>query len=168
MGPVLPHLAGVVWQVADCEGKNDDYKHPYDATPCSQYFLRGRRVVWFCNQRWSTSRRRYAAEDSGTTAPTRTANSVNCDLTPWQWTLLEPYLQWRSVTSGTKYNNKLLKSLFVQELWSVSLLENKNLDFSFHILKSVLVFIKQGKTHRISILGSELVWVMKLEVNEVK
>lgn len=142
MRPVLPHLAGVVWQVADCERKNDDYKHPYDATPRSQYFLWGRRMVWFCNQRWSASRWRFVAEDSGTTAPTSTVNSVNCDLTLWQWTFLEPYLQWRSITSGTKYNNKWLKSFLC---WGAVMSLMNGLDFSFHILTSLLVFIKQGK-----------------------
>jgi hypothetical protein len=110
--PILPHLAGVVWQVAECKGEHDDNQHAYDTTPCSQYILRGRCMVGFCDQRRPTTRWGLAAEYSGTTTSTCTTNSINCDLTVWQWTRLKLYPQRRSITPGTRYKNTWLKPPF--------------------------------------------------------
>jgi len=38
--PVLPHLAGVIWEVAQCEGQHHDYQHPYDAATRPQHAVR--------------------------------------------------------------------------------------------------------------------------------
>lgn len=79
--PILPHLAGVVWQVAEREGEDDHHQHAYDAATRSQYVLRGGRVVGLRYQRRAASRG-LATEHAGGPTATRTsaANPVDCDL----------------------------------------------------------------------------------------